>query len=74
MGPMKKKWMGRPPGECQLCHLPLGDKFVDGRLSFPSGPWAIMCVDCFKERGAGLGTGVGQKYEREGDEFVKTAG
>lgn len=25
------------------------------------GPWAYMCEDCFKWKGLGLGTGVGQR-------------
>ncbi len=38
--------------------------FVDGRLQNQLG-WANMCVQCFTERGAGVGWGMGQLYARQ---------
>lgn len=68
----QKKWCGTPPTECQMCHGKIKDKFVDGRLS--SGPWAYLCVRCHGMFGVGLGVGCGQKYAREGTEWVKIEG
>ena len=41
------------------------------------GPWATMCSECYmKVRAhAGLGTGLGQKYQRQDDgRFLKIRG
>lgn len=48
------------PDTCDICRTPLGTCFVDGATI--SGPWGIMCLDCFKDHGKGLGPGKGQKY------------
>lgn len=58
---MAKKWMGMVPANCDLCHVPLSDKFVDGATRF--GPWAIMCPGCHRDQALGLGTGRGQMYD-----------
>lgn len=31
------------------------------------GPWGTMCAECFPRYGIGLGTGKGQKYEKQED-------
>lgn len=63
---MTKKWIGRPPTECDICgqNLDETDYFVDGRL-FGVTSWAIMCPKCFERYGLGLGTGRGQVYDTE---------
>jgi hypothetical protein len=69
----KGKWLGPPPKECDLCHNPITDKFVDGRTVFST--WANMCLKCHKEKGVGLGTGYGQYYKRNADgDFMKVEG
>ena len=45
--------------QCQLCNRPV-DMYVDGKTYM--GPWAYMCLQCFKVYGRGLGTGKGQRY------------
>jgi hypothetical protein len=44
---------------------PITDVFIDGVTSF--GPWAIMNFTSFRRYGRGLGTGLGQKYEKQSD-------
>lgn len=45
---------------CDLCKQPAKDVYIDGKTKF--GYWANMCASCFMERGVGLGSGKGQKY------------
>ena len=56
------KWQGDLPKTCNLCEVPLSTvpSFIDGKTL--DGPWAIMCIDCHRVNGVGLGTGKGQKY------------
>jgi len=32
--------------------------------------WAIMCPQCHKDRGVGLGTGRGQRYKQVGADYI----
>ena len=66
------KWMGKPPTECDFCHDPITDHFVDARLK--TGSWGCVCKSCHSNYGVGIGTGRGQTYERKDGEFVKTGG
>lgn len=59
-----KYWDGNPK-QCDVCHKPLGDSFVDGATTF--GPWGIMDSKCFGKFGVGLGIGRGQRYEKQTD-------
>ena len=59
-----KYWNGDPQ-DCDICHKKLSDSFVDGATTM--GPWAIMCQTCFSAFGVGLGTGRGQRYEKQKD-------
>jgi hypothetical protein len=69
MASKQKVWTGRV-GPCQFCHTSLeGKSFVDGATRM--GPWAIMCLDCHKVEGHGIGQGRGQQYNAE---RVKVAG
>ena len=77
--PKKRRWLGDPPGECDLkTHIkgPHGDTkqaFVDGATSF--GAWANMCLKCHRAYGKGLGLGKGQQYELGADGYMwKTGG
>jgi len=47
-------------GECNLCGKVALSEFVDGATRM--GPWANMCIPCFKRVGKGLGVGRGQRY------------
>lgn len=60
---------------CNLCNGPIYHVLYDARLKGQSS-WATMCEVCFNENGAGLGTGVGQKYEwdKTQQRYVKVAG
>ena len=60
-----RAWVGRTPTACDLCNKPIINVFIDGRTSF--GPWANMCPECHVKFGVGLGTGRGQRYERDAD-------
>lgn len=68
---MPKIWEGSEPVKCQVCLGPITDTFVDGRIN---ETWAMMCPTCHKITGGNLGTGYGQKYEKQGEQFVKIAG
>jgi hypothetical protein len=67
-----KTWIGSPPERCDICGETLASGFVDGQTR--QGPWGCLCGKCHAKYGVGLGTGRGQKYEKQGDKFVKVAG
>jgi hypothetical protein len=54
-------WEVEMPAKCEVCKKDVGDVFYDAKLD--GGPWALMCEECFDTRGAGLGMGMGQKYD-----------
>jgi hypothetical protein len=55
---------GFPPKACNICHKPLTDVVIDGRLKGRTS-WGWMCSECWKLHGVGqLGLGHGQKYVR----------
>lgn len=61
------------PDECQVCNEPVTDALVDGVIR--GAGWAFMCPKCHKELGIGLGTGMGQLYEKQDDGlFHRTQG
>lgn len=47
-------------GECNLCGKVNLSEFVDGKTRM--GPWANMCLPCYRKVGVGLGVGRGQRY------------
>jgi len=49
-------------GECNLCGKVNLSEFVDGATRI--GPWANMCMPCFRSVGRGLGVGRGQRYAK----------
>ena len=65
----KLKWQGTIPKNCEICRKKLGKEFVDGRTFV--GYWAIMCGNCFKKYGVGLGLGKGQKYSLPGGQKIE---
>lgn len=62
---MSNVWSGTNPTQCEVCDCSLirCGEFIDGKTKM--GPWAMMCPGCHKSHGCGLGTGKGQKYERQ---------
>ncbi len=57
---MTRKWLGSTP-ICDFCKKKPTSLFVDGHTEY--GSWALMCMECFREHGTGLGEGHGQKYD-----------
>jgi hypothetical protein len=69
----KQYWDGSPIKTCDACHAPIKIGFVDGKL--PSGPWAIVCLNCYIHFGMRVGAGFGQMYREEPDgKWIKVAG
>ena len=73
MNMKKTRWCG-DIDNCDICHKPIDNVFIDGGTK--QGPWAIMCLECWKEHGVGrLGTGFGQEYWKSEDgNFNKVEG
>lgn len=69
----KKKWIGSPPKECQLCNAAIVKMFIDGRIKGHSS-WGYMCLECWQFHGVGFGIGLGQQYELQNGEWVKING
>ena len=68
-----KKWNGSPPTKCDICKKPTKDYFADARTKM--GPWGILCLQCLKDHGVGIGTGKGQTYRKdENGDFIKIGG
>lgn len=71
-----KRWISPVPGFCDTCGQPIHKVFYDAKTN--RGPWACMCVKCFKS-GPGiakLGTGLGQEYteDKKTGFWLKTGG
>ena len=65
-------WAGPVPATDDF-GAPIYDTFFDGKTSL--GPWAIMSPAMFKVHGRGLGTGLGQCFQRQPDgRWIKTGG
>ena len=76
MAKQKVEWLSAPPQECDLCKGPITDKFYDMKTLL--GPWGCLCESRANDRTksvATLGTGYGQRYERnKAGRFMKTGG
>ena len=46
---------------CDFCKREVAI-WVDGKTVY--GPWANMCLECYKVKGVGLGIGKGQLIEK----------
>lgn len=58
---------------CDFCKkdaTQVGDIFYDGKTIL--GPWALMCKNCFRKYGVGLGLGRGQMYDSRTKEKIIT--
>jgi hypothetical protein len=60
-----KYWQGATPKHCDICKSPIDNVFIDGAII--TGAWANMDEKCYNVFGRGLGTGLGQKYEKQVD-------
>lgn len=68
-----KFYCGSAPTSCDICSHPITETFVDGKTNM--GPWGNMCPSCHGSHGCGLGTGRGQKYQRQPDgRWLKVGG
>lgn len=68
-------WMGVVVPTCDTCPRPIVSVFYD--MKTKQGPWGCLCTDCaFHGDGvAQLGTGLGQRYEKQADgKWIKTGG
>lgn len=62
-----------PPKTCDNCKQDFGSRMYDAKTCY--GPWGCFCEECFNTIGIGLGTGLGQMYEKnEMQEWIKVAG
>lgn len=59
-------WEGSEPDQCQTCQRDYEGVMYDARLPL-HGSWANICRRCFVAFGCRLGTGWGQKYEKQPD-------
>lgn len=67
-----KVWFGDVPEEDHWGHA-ITKEFVDGKTKM--GPWAFMAPQSFRLFGVGLGTGRGQRYQKQEDgQWVKVEG
>ena len=58
-------WQGSKITDCQVCNGPILNVFYDGKTWH--GPWAIMCPECHRKAGVGVGLAKGQRYERKAE-------
>lgn len=54
------------PTKCDLCGSHIGNTLFDFKTIM--GPWGNGCPDCFENYGGQLGTGRGQKYEKNAED------
>lgn len=59
--PARKEWLGDT--RCDFCGKECGKELYDARTRFRA--WAVMDSECFAKCGVGLGTGYGQRYEKD---------
>ena len=71
--PREKLWIGTPPEKCDVCDAPIENLFYDAKTRYRV--WACLCQPCFERVGVGLGTGLGQRFEKQPEgHFLKTGG
>lgn len=74
----KKVWIGTDPSKmsCDGCHLLFHNAFSD--IATFNGQWGNFCDDCLPSfavhNPCKYGTGLGQRYEKQGKHWVKVAG
>ena len=65
-------WESPIPEKCEICEKPIVYVFYDAKTK--QGPWASVCSECLVKYCRGMAQGKGQRYEKIGDQWVKTAG
>ena len=66
-------WLSPLEDKCQLYGIPFFGVMYDANL--PGYGWGNYCEMAFWQRGGTLGTGRGQKYEKQSDgRWLKVAG
>ena len=60
--PREHQWDGPLPTNCEICGVRFRDEFLQGRVR-PLKTWVIMCAECHRLRGVGLGPDSGWKYD-----------
>jgi hypothetical protein len=58
-------WMGEIPAQCQITKRKITSTFVDGRVPGMGGTWGFMHPEEFARYGGKLGSGLGQRYEKQ---------
>lgn len=71
--PKKTYWLS-PVGGFDDFDMPISETIIDGKTTM--GPWALMTPSSWRLYGVGrLGTGLGQKYEKQDDgKWLKVEG
>lgn len=69
----RKTWIGRVPKKDDVTGEPITNEFFDARVP-GDGRWAILLPATFQRLGCSVGTGLGQRYKKMGDQFVKIDG
>lgn len=66
-------WSSENPTNCDSCGSKIKDMFFDAKTK--GGPWGCLCLSCFTLDGVGLGTGRGQRYQKQSNgRFLKVSG
>lgn len=55
-----------PPCDIHALELGVSDEPAAYDAKTSRGPWAYMCAPCYRERGVGLGLGLGQRLVLRG--------
>jgi hypothetical protein len=63
-------WSGEA-NNCDLCNKKIDNCFIDGKTKM--GPWGIMCLECYLNKGIGLGLGLGQLYIKNNNKFINVS-
>lgn len=58
-------WCGPAPAKCDISGRDITNEFIDGATTM--GPWANMHPEAHQLYGRGLGTGKGQRYQKQAD-------
>lgn len=58
---------------CDVCGYLCSGRIYDARIKNTS-IWAWLCEACFFEKAKGLGTGLGQQYDKIDGKWQKVAG
>lgn len=63
-----KAWAGPAPAKCDVCGASIKAVFWDEKTVY--GPWGILCPVCHLTHGVG----IGQRYRKLGQKYIKVEG